>query len=128
MAIGRKRHCVSGWRESITREELAVVIARLLYVENTDLSGLSVFVDSDQIASWSAPAVAWLVEKQLLKGYPDGTFRPKQSLTRAEAVTVLTRALALSQPALRCSRRRGHMVRPIIRLLSTGMRLSLPRM
>jgi hypothetical protein len=34
-------------------------------------------------------AVEILVQKGILRGYPDGTFRPLQSLTRAEAVKIL---------------------------------------
>jgi len=37
-------------------------------------------------------AVNFLVQKNVIKGYPDGTFRPYQSLTRAEAVKILLAA------------------------------------
>lgn len=40
--------------------------------------------------------LSYLVEHGLISGYPDGTFKPDQALTRAQAAALLTRALNLS--------------------------------
>ena len=40
--------------------------------------------------------LTYLVENNLISGYPDGTFKPDQSLTRGQATVLLTRALKLS--------------------------------
>lgn len=37
--------------------------------------------------------IAYLTEEGIIGGYPDGTFRPNDSLTRAQAVTMIARAL-----------------------------------
>lgn len=52
---------------------------------------------------WAAGAVAALVERGVLEGYPDGSFRGRQALTRYEFATALERALsgAISGDAIR---------------------------
>ena len=42
------------------------------------------------------PAVEALAARGLVGGHPDGTYRPDVALTRAQAATVLSRALGLS--------------------------------
>ncbi|MEW5897885.1 MAG: S-layer homology domain-containing protein, partial [Bacillota bacterium] len=42
------------------------------------------------------PYVNYLVAKNLLKGYPDGSFRPASSITRAEITALLARASGLT--------------------------------
>jgi hypothetical protein len=54
---------------------------------NTKAADLSKFTDSDEIADW---VKGELVEGAML-GYPDGTFKPNENLTRAEAITLLYR-------------------------------------
>jgi len=44
---------------------------------------------------WAASAVQTAVEKGYVSGYPDGTFRPNQSVTRAEFIRMLADALKL---------------------------------
>ncbi len=44
---------------------------------------------SDMADSEFAETVNFLVQKSVIRGYTDGTFRPLQSLTRAEAVKIL---------------------------------------
>jgi hypothetical protein len=41
---------------------------------------------------WSQPFIAGTVVNKLMKGYPDGTFRPRSPITIAEVLTVLVRA------------------------------------
>lgn len=41
--------------------------------------------------SWYEKAVAWAAETQVAGGYPDGTFRPDQAVTRQELVTLFAR-------------------------------------
>ena len=38
---------------------------------------------------WASNAIDQLYGNKTIKGFPDGTFKPDQKLTRAEAVTVL---------------------------------------
>ena len=45
------------------------------------------FSDSDQ--SPYASAIAQLANRNIVKGYPDGTFKPQQAITRAEMLKII---------------------------------------
>lgn len=45
----------------------------------------------DVSGHWFTPAVEWAREKGLIKNYPDGSFKPNNPLTRAEACAILER-------------------------------------
>jgi len=49
-----------------------------------------VIVD-DITGHWAAPAIEWAKEMGLIKGYPDGSFKPNQPITRAEACVMFER-------------------------------------
>ena len=51
----------------------------------------SMFNDASSIASPYRKAVAWAVENGITTGFADGTFRPNDSVTRAQFVTFLWR-------------------------------------
>ena len=72
----------------ITRAEFATIAARF-DDKNTDTS--SKFTD---IAShWAKNEIGIAANKGWINGYPDGTFRPNQYITRAEAMTLVNRVL-----------------------------------
>jgi S-layer homology domain len=50
---------------------------------------------SDVTGNWAEPFIRVLVEKEIIKGYPDGTFRPDQPINRAEFAALLNRAFSL---------------------------------
>ncbi len=50
---------------------------------------------SDVAGSWAEPFIRALVEKEIIRGYPNGTFRPDQPITRAEFAALLNRAFTL---------------------------------
>lgn len=80
-------------QQAVTRQEAAAFLARLLKLES-DVSFR--FTDASKIDSWARPAVAALVEKGVMSGYPDGSFGPKRTITRAEAAVVVNSARSLS--------------------------------
>jgi hypothetical protein len=45
----------------------------------------------DVSGHWFTPSVEWAREKELIKNYPDGSFKPNQPITRAEACVMLER-------------------------------------
>ncbi len=47
---------------------------------------------SDAIPTWAAPSIGAAAAAGFISGFPDGTFRPNDVLTRAQAITVLTKA------------------------------------
>ncbi len=50
---------------------------------------------SDVASNWAEPFIKVLVEKGIIAGYPDGTFRPDQPVTRAEFAALVTKAFEL---------------------------------
>lgn len=46
---------------------------------------------------WAYPAIQNLNNRGLIKGYPDGTFKPSNTITRAEAASIIARALNLKK-------------------------------
>lgn len=77
-------------RNAITRQEAAVMIARAtgLVVDNADKSQLDKFSDKDLIQTWAEETVALMTERGYMQGN-DGKFRPTDSITRAEVVTLI---------------------------------------
>ncbi|MBQ8525266.1 MAG: S-layer homology domain-containing protein [Clostridia bacterium] len=75
----------------ITREEMVTVIIKSLKIE-VDAAASTSFSDSTQI-TWSAPYVAKAVELGFVNGYNDGSFKPGNPITRAEAFTIFARVL-----------------------------------
>lgn len=49
----------------------------------------------DVTGHWFTPSVEWAREKGLIKNYPDGSFKPNQPITRAEACVMLERLYQL---------------------------------
>lgn len=77
--------------DSITREQMAVMIATAMKLP--DASG-GIFTDQDKISEWAKNSVAAASAAKVMNGYPDGSFKPLANATRAEAATVLSKALA----------------------------------
>jgi S-layer homology domain len=50
---------------------------------------------SDVAGNWAEPFIRALVEKGIIAGYPDGTFKPDQPVTRAEFAALLNKAFDL---------------------------------
>lgn len=48
---------------------------------------------SDIAGHWAEPEIGKAVEKGIVKGYPDGTFKPDKSVTRAEFAVMLMHAI-----------------------------------
>lgn len=76
--------------EYITRNDAAVIVAKLLDVELlTENNEVKIFSDWSKIPAWSLKYVNAIVKHGLMKGYPDNTIRVDQNLTRAEALMLL---------------------------------------
>lgn len=80
-----------GPNDNITREQMAVMIVKAAKL--SDAATGESFTDSDTISSWARKAVATASESKIITGYPDNTFRPQAQATRAEAATVMVKAL-----------------------------------
>ena len=75
--------------ERITRQEVAEIFYRLLTEESRAglFSETNLFSDMDG-GAWSNKAVSTLFNGNIIKGYPDGTFRPDAPISRAEFATI----------------------------------------
>ncbi|MNI06608.1 Endo-1,4-beta-xylanase A precursor [compost metagenome] len=78
--------------DPITREQMALMVMRAAGIKPMDTAVVP-FVDSAQISSWSQSAVAAVQEKGIISGYVDGSFKPQNLATRAEAATVIVKIL-----------------------------------
>jgi uncharacterized protein YjdB len=78
----------------ISRQEVAVIIGRILNLDNNaGLTEVDRFSDAASIPSWSRGAVGAVVAAGYMTGYPDGSFKAGNNITRAEAVVVVGRCL-----------------------------------
>lgn len=78
---------------TITRAETAMMFYRVLGLQGSGKKDGFTDVKPDQ---WYAEAVYALAAAGILNGYEDRSFRPQESITRAEFAAVVTRAAALT--------------------------------
>lgn len=76
----------SSYEKPISREAAVFLLAKAFCLPNV---GGGSFSDSSQIASYARNAIGEMNQRGYIDGYPDRTFRPKNSITRAEIVTIL---------------------------------------
>ncbi|HHU76999.1 MAG TPA: DUF1533 domain-containing protein [Firmicutes bacterium] len=82
---------IFGPDDPLTREQMAVMIVRAAKLLSS--GGDPQFADSGSVSSWAVNALFTAAKNGIISGYPDNTFRPQGPSTRAEAVTVIARAL-----------------------------------
>ncbi|MFC5700925.1 cadherin-like beta sandwich domain-containing protein [Cohnella faecalis] len=75
--------------DAVTRAEMASIVARLLPASAANQASAGAY--SDTHGHWAADAIKKAAQASILQGYPDGTFRPDNKLTRAEAVQILNK-------------------------------------
>lgn len=79
----------------ISRQEVAVALAKLIELNDNKQDVVSSFNDNSSIENWAKLSVNLVVSNKIMKGYPDGSFNPQRSITRAETLTVLDIAKSL---------------------------------
>lgn len=77
--------------EAVSRSETVTIMSRTLGIL-CDSEGASPFFDMISTDSYF-DAVMSTVSYELISGYPDSTFKPSNKLTRAEAMTIVARAI-----------------------------------
>ena len=73
---------------SITRAEAAAMLSRLLNIEAIGSASKPQFTDTE--SSWYNKAINAVVFRGIMKGYPDGRFRPNAPITRAEFTQMIS--------------------------------------
>lgn len=75
---------------TISRAEVAIVLTRVFGIDTTN-SSTTKFSDINETYDEAQRAIAAASEKGLIQGYPDGTYKPNEPMTRAEFLTILAR-------------------------------------
>lgn len=80
------------------RSRLSGIIALLLTVTFMTAVNASVFPDILQKHSWAEEAIDDMVSRSILKGFPDGTFRPDNGITKLDALIIASRIAGVDLP------------------------------
>ena len=72
---------------NITRAEFISMLIRIIGVDETSTAS---FTD---VNHWAYQYIATAVSEGWIEGYPDGTFKPDQYITRAEVMAIMNRVL-----------------------------------
>jgi Cohesin domain./S-layer homology domain. len=78
----------------VTRAEFAAMLVRAIHLEQQNGVVLP-FKDINQLPEWAKPFIAEASSAGVIQGYPDGTFRAGNTITRAEMTVMLVRAAKL---------------------------------
>lgn len=80
---------------TVSRAEFAAILQRA-FPEVPIKKAPPVFSDVRQ-SYWASDAIAWASERNLFSGYPNGTFKPRLAVSRAQSVVVLVAAIDSSR-------------------------------
>ena len=76
---------------NMTREEATAMFARLLKDYPRERRNYTIPFKDVAESDWSQQAIGFMLEKGMIKGYEDGSFRPKAAISRAEFAAMATR-------------------------------------
>lgn len=78
--------------DAVTRQDFITMVVRYLEARGYELEAQELtYTDAADIADYAVPALEKAHSIDLIKGYGDGTFKPRNTLTRAEGVTIIMR-------------------------------------
>ena len=77
---------------SLSRQEAAALLVRYLALDASNKAPTTTYTDYSSISANYRDYVLMATAAKLFQGYEDNTFRPNNTLTRAEALTILYRA------------------------------------
>lgn len=83
----------------VTRAEMAKLVVVALGLGEYATSTTTAFPDMAG-ATWAQGYVAYATGLGIIKGYPDGTFKPSQTVSYPEAATMIVRALGYTDASL----------------------------
>lgn len=81
-----------GYSDDVTREQAVVMLyrcAEFLGTDNSEASSQIIYTDADAVSDWAVEAVSWASSIGIIRGYEDGTFKPFNSVTKAEFAQML---------------------------------------
>lgn len=77
--------------DNITRQEVAMILTNIMKNKDKNLDKLNTFKDGDKTDKWAQSSVEGAIEAGYLNGYEDKTIRANSDITRAEAISMLSR-------------------------------------
>ncbi|MCL2841654.1 MAG: S-layer homology domain-containing protein [Defluviitaleaceae bacterium] len=85
---------------AITREDMAVLLHNFMMSNGMTIpqaqDTLTPFTDQVDISPWAVDAINMIQSAQIILGYPDGSFQPNNTATRAEVAAIFSRFLFLT--------------------------------
>ena len=66
-----------------------ILVCLLLLLTISTVAFAKEFIDVDDSISTYKDAISYLSEKEVISGYPDGSFKPKNPITRAEVIKII---------------------------------------
>ncbi|MBR5507297.1 MAG: S-layer homology domain-containing protein, partial [Clostridia bacterium] len=94
IVLGNEQNCFDVGKQ-ITREDMSVMIARILAEFGYQAEETEAFVDESEIASYAKDAAGELFASGIMSGDENKNFMPKSFTTRAQAAKVIFEALKL---------------------------------
>ena len=82
-----------GTGRNITRQDMAVMTYNALKPKNTEAE--YEFADNDDISDYAIQSVFELAALNVINGFDDNSFRPRQTATRAQAAKIICSVLDL---------------------------------
>ena len=78
--------------DPLTREQAMVILGKnlMLQIQPGEVLG---FTDSRTFSDWAKGWIRAVAECGIISGYPDGTFRPRNNISRGETATILVKAI-----------------------------------
>ncbi|GAA4855145.1 hypothetical protein GCM10023310_37590 [Paenibacillus vulneris] len=74
-----------------------------VYINNLNVKNMTIKLSFDDVkgadVEWAARYIASLASKRVFEGYEDGTFQPRKTITRIEAITAAVRLMGLRDQA-----------------------------
>ncbi|OAS13982.1 polysaccharide lyase family 8 super-sandwich domain-containing protein [Paenibacillus oryzisoli] len=86
-----------GAERSITRAEMATILTRV-FDKTTTQAGIA-YTDVES-THWAKDAIDQVARMGLMSGYPDGSFKSEQSITRAEMASIAAKLLTVKPDAV----------------------------
>jgi len=74
----------------LTREQVAVMLNRIMKLEEQPQASFRDVTPSN--SPWSCKAISAMAAAKILEGFPDGTFRPKNAMSRAQMAALMQRS------------------------------------
>ncbi|GMK47717.1 hypothetical protein PghCCS26_48470 [Paenibacillus glycanilyticus] len=84
--------------QSVTRAEMSTMLYRLLSGTLPGKGSVTAFTDVSG-SFWASEAIRWGQQVGILSGYPDGSFKPNATITRAEMAAIIAKWLQLDPGA-----------------------------